>query len=164
MDGLLMGSGCNSPDLTSGQQQDTGTDGTDSKDVLSALSTLLKSNPNCAALFGGTKGALKVLSKMNMVPVPSPATFPSTNYMTAYNSVRSGANTAATAWSGSPWNGKMYNTYVGAQFDSLNISQQETILVHEMGHPFTSNEDDKRMPQFDMHTNIPSACGTAASQ
>jgi len=151
------------PQVGGSSSAGTGTGG----DARKALTGLFKSNSKCAALLGGTDSALNLLNKMNMVPVPSPATFPTKEFMFAYNLVSSGAATAATAWlnnSSGSWNGQMYNTYVGAQYSSLTVIQQETLLIHEMGHPFTGIHDDANLPQFDMRTNIPSVCGTEGSQ
>lgn len=59
----------------------------------------------------------------------------------------------------------MYNTYVGKDFNSLPISAQETLLIHEMGHPYTGyGQLLHNTGMYDVSGDIPAKCGTAASQ
>ena len=135
--------------------------------VQRALIDLFKNNSDCAELLGGTDNALNMVSKMNMVDVPSPATFPSQTDMNGYNGVESGLYEAYTTWTpsagtASAWNGQMYRTYVGQNFWGLSTPQQESILIHEMGHPYTSyGEAMHGSGIYNTYTNIPQTCHTA---
>ncbi len=95
----------------------------------------------------------------------------SANAMTAYNTMlgsNAGQNNylAITVWSTScptcsAWNGQMYWTYVGTKFAGLNVSQQQTVLIHEMAHPYTGYSDAMhRSGIYDIYGNVPDTCGT----
>src|SRR5205823_6586837 len=139
-----------------------------------ALADLFNNNLDCADLLGGTDSALNMLNNMDIVNVPSPATFPSRGDQTAYNMVRAnpGSYWAVTSWVpvpgtssalGGAWNGQMYHTYVDPQFWSLGTSGQETVMMHEMGHPYTGYGNDAMHGSgiYNMSTQIPWNCGTA---
>jgi hypothetical protein len=46
-----------------------------------------------------------------------------------------------TAGSGAlrSWDGSAFWTYVGSEFDSYDLGQQETAAIHEMSHPYTGS-------------------------
>jgi len=52
-------------------------------------------------------------------------------------------------------------TYTGAAFNSLEIDQQETILIHEMGHVYTNSGLIPDISSEYSYRNIISKCKTA---
>ena len=137
--------------------------------VRAAIRAIFMNNEDCAELLGGEGNAQRVLGNMTVLQVPAPYAFPTSADQVAYGAVASGNHPAATAWvTGCPtcagWNGGPFRTYVGDQFSSLAPSMQETIFIHELGHPYTGYGAPMDDSGLYTYQRISELCGTAMSR
>jgi len=108
---------------------------------------ILTSNAACADAFGGQQNAENLLNKMIICNVPnSPWVFrgpaqDSWDAVAANNSGTPGWENASSTFffdsnGNGIWNGSQYMTFVGNKFANATLGQQETMLFHEMSHPY----------------------------
>jgi len=138
---------------------------------------IVQGNSQCASLYGGQQSATNLLNKMTIIQVPSLYTGP---FQAAYNAVTANNNGVTPGWQDAastvtpsntpngPWNGSQYGTFVGTKFNAASLGQQETILFHEMAHPYRAPDSNFVDLPWGPYTpyaygatgSIPSTCGT----
>jgi RHS repeat-associated protein len=175
----LGGRDCNNPGCSSNltARQDRGlTNEKPANNIKSRMLKILGSNSNCAAAYGGQQNAENLLNNMTIYQVPSPYSGP---FQGSYNAVTANNNGATPGWQDSAstsmytspngtWNGSQYGTFVGNNFNAAFLGQQETILFHEMAHPYwepdaagVDNLNGMYSPYGGQLGGIPAVCGTA---
>jgi RHS repeat-associated protein len=144
--------------------------------IKSLVLRTLRSNSACAAAYGGQQSAENLLNKMTIYQVPSPYSGP---FQGSYDAVTRNNNGATPGWKDSAntsnyinpngtWNGSQYGTFVGNKFNAATVGQQETMLLHEMAHPYwapnahaVDSLNGMYSPYGGSLGGVPAICGTA---
>jgi hypothetical protein len=123
-------------------------------------------------MSGPAPSAENLLNKMTIYKVPSQYSGP---FQGAYNDVAANNNASTPTWKGAAatsfnpnangtWDGSPYGTFVGTRFANAPLGQQETILVHEMAHPFLAPDESNVVDTSRKYNpgagGIPKSCGT----
>jgi hypothetical protein len=130
------------------------------------LSAIFQSNPGCTEdLFGNTGRTQVLLDNMNIESAPGPWVFTTPSQVEMFAAVSSGAHPAGTGWTTLcptcvGWDGKPFVTYVGDMFVGLAPGMQESILIHEIGHPHTGYGQVMDDSNLYSYGRINELCGT----
>jgi RHS repeat-associated protein len=120
--------------------------------IQAKLTQIMATSPDCASLLGGQAGADGLISKMVLEDSAARGYRPNTPGASASLAMIAEGHPAATTFGYSgrgdaaTWNGRAYWTYTGSMFDKMPLDQQETILIHEMGHVYTASNDKPSIP------------------